>query len=135
MQRFPVFVYGTLRTGQPNHRLLDGAIASVTPGVLHHAAMYGAGAPFPFVTDGDGTVTGELIHISSGRYTEMLRRLDSLEGFFGPDDPSNMYHRVQRPIETATHTVPAWVYLAATRRYKDRPIPSGDWVCFQQVGV
>ena len=132
-QQHPVFVYGTLRTGQPNHRLFnEGVIASINPAILRRAQMHGAGRGFPYVTDGDNEVVGELVWLTADRYQDTLRRLDRLEGYHGPA-ARNHYDRVQRDVATESSDgdevlVTAWVYLAAPGIRVGAPVPTGDWV-------
>lgn len=119
----PVFVYGTLKTGQPNHQvLLDGAHG--------HAAFRGRACtlePYPLVIAGEHNiprllnlpgrghrVAGEVYQVDE----RMLRFLDEFEGC--PD----MYQRTRlhvalegtrAPLECFVYTTatypPEWVHL------------------------
>lgn len=124
----PVFVYGTLRSGQPNHRLFgDGVIELITTARLDGAVMFGLGRGFPYVIDGDGVVTGELVTVSSASFHRVMSTLDALEGYRGPGY-DNHYDRVLRTVTADNATVTAWMYLATPRCSLGEPVPSGDWV-------
>ncbi|GAA0623637.1 gamma-glutamylcyclotransferase family protein [Streptomyces crystallinus] len=130
----PFFVYGTLRPGERYHlRLLRGRTASEAPARLPGAVLY-AGPGYPYATEGDGVVTGALITPRPEAYGEVLRVLDQLEECHGPDDPRNMYDRVERTVELpGGETARAWVYLAAAPlarelRAHGTPLPGGDWL-------
>lgn len=142
-QPHPVFVYGTLRTGQGNHRLMDGAVDSLTAGVAHGVGIYGAHRGFPYATEHDdpqARTQGEVIWLTQDRDGEQARQsLDHLEGFDSDSPSRSHYERVLRPItvpnsdkNAAPRTVMAWMYMArgwskAQLVESDR-IPDGDWV-------
>lgn len=134
----PVFVYGTLRTGEGNYAwALKGQTSREEPATLTAARIYD-GIGFPFVsrlaalpTD---NVRGDLMHIPEDRYDDVLDSLDGLEGYFGPDNPMNMYDRVLVAVTLDDGTeVEAYTYLVSERLFHNRVsslavITSGDWV-------
>lgn len=109
-----VFVYGTLRRGQPNHRLLAGAHylgTHVTPACY---TMLDLGT-YPAVIEGGATaVVGEVYAVDRA----LLARLDRFE------DCPGEYAR--RRIDTPYGA--AWIYLYSRTPRGKRPIASGDWV-------
>lgn len=138
-QPHPVFVYGTLRSGQGNHRLMDGAITSLTPARLEGAAIYGAHRGFPYAKEADGAVTvGEVIWLTSNVRGLIAREnLDHLEGFDSDRPTSSHYERVLRHVsymdaEGQERTVAAWTYMArgyaASQLLESDRIDDGDWV-------
>jgi gamma-glutamylcyclotransferase (GGCT)/AIG2-like uncharacterized protein YtfP len=96
MKKHIVFVYGTLRAGCGNHRLLQ------QPGATRLAAdaevrisgykMLHLGG-FPGIIPGEPTdeIVGELYAVND----EVLRSLDYLEGYRAENDPGNLYDRVE----------------------------------------
>lgn len=132
--RLPVFVYGTLRSGEGNWRwALAGRTVSETPAVLDGAAMYDQGG-FPFVARSEtGRVIGDLMVIEDTCYDEVLSALDSLEGYRGPGQ-SNMYDRETVTVTTADGIqVQAYTYVVSPRLFEDRVcrlprIENGDWI-------
>ena len=83
-----MFVYGTLRSGYGNHRLLEGSILEgrgVIPGRL-----YVCGLPY-YKNEGTGDVHGELYRVTD----ETLRRLDALEGHREHNPETSFYKRIQ----------------------------------------
>ncbi len=131
----PLFVYGTLRPGEPNHDLfLRGRTHSEERARLHGAALYD-GPGYPYAVDTPGAVTvGELVTARPDAYPQLLRELDRLEEY-APGDPHNLYERVEREVtrETDGTAVRAWVYLAAPAvtarlRTHGKPIEGGDWI-------
>jgi len=108
-----VFVYGTLRRGEVNHRLLSGADPLGEHRTEPCFSLYDLG-PYPGLTrHGKTAILGEVYRTNSA----CLRRLDRLE------DYPRLYTRVQIP----TPWGPAWIYCYRGH-IRDRPlIRSGDW--------
>lgn len=137
----PVFVYGTLRTGQGNYNwALAGRTLHETPATLSGARMYDNNRGFPFVTtldaDPTDTVTGDLMVLDPDGYRDVMRDLDGLEGYFGPGSAMNMYDRVTVTVTTADGTrVQAHTYLVAPGLYQRRVrhlprVEYGDWLAY-----
>lgn len=111
-----VAVYGSLRAGLGNHRLLTKATLVVPSQRVAGFDMYSMGG-FPFITHGSGEITIEVYAVTEPE----MRSLDRLEGY-----PS-FYNR--ELIETQAGL--AWIYFIDgenTSRYQ--PVPSGDWFEF-----
>lgn len=141
VQPHPVFVYGTLRSGQGNHVLMDGAVDSLAPARLPGAAVYGAHRGFPYAVEHpaeDAVTVGEVIWLlpdSNGVRARM--DLDTLEGFSSDYPSSSHYERVLREVHVTgpdgqERTVSAWTYMArgssATQLREEDRIVHGDWV-------
>ena len=115
-----VFVYGTLRKGQPNRAVMEPhLVADLGEGQIR-GAMYDLGL-FPAVTlEEDGLVTGEWVRVTD----EGLARLDRLEGY-----PS-FYDRAI--VSDTTNVLRGWVYCMARRKVDGyERVESGDWVAYQ----
>ena len=133
-----LFVYGTLRPGQPNHaRLLDGAVVWQRPAVLPDHQLLVAGLPFVAEVDDGGQVLGELLRLTLDRHQSVLRALDRFEGYRPADPAGSLYVRVERPVtyrgdDGRTVATTAWVYQAGTLARRGlgeaNRIPSGDWL-------
>ncbi|MFV8833648.1 gamma-glutamylcyclotransferase [Aquisalimonas sp.] len=108
-----IFVYGTLRRGGSNHRLLQDARLlgeHLTDPVF---AMLDIG-PYPGVVPGGQTaVRGEVYVVTPARF----RELDALE------DYPRTYTR--RPLTTPWGD--AWIYLYRPRGQRLPQVSSGDW--------
>jgi gamma-glutamylcyclotransferase (GGCT)/AIG2-like uncharacterized protein YtfP len=135
MIQLPFFVYGTLRSGQGNHPLVEGALHAVREARLPGHCLYASG--LPWVASGAGPascVTGELLLVRSGEYQRALERLDRLEGYRPP--AYQMYVRTVCRVEfrdqpgEAWHDCDAWVYLGGDSFPRDPGllVASGDWV-------
>jgi gamma-glutamylcyclotransferase (GGCT)/AIG2-like uncharacterized protein YtfP len=108
-----LFVYGTLKRGQPNHGRLQGArclgLAS-----LQGACLFDLG-PFPMAIAGEGRVAGELYAVASAD----LPDLDAFEGC------PRLYQRHWLPLTDGRH---AWVYLGQPRQVRHVPqLVGGQW--------
>lgn len=111
-QQTKVFVYGSLRQGYGNHRLLEGStfLGQRTTQPLFTMVNLGA---FPAVLpDGDTPIVGELYEVDADTFD----RLDWLEGY------PNFYDRMLVDIEGDT----AWMYYIAGES-RGSIVPSGDW--------
>ena len=123
------FVYGTLRPGQHNFRVIAPLVVETAPGTLHNHVLYGRRLPFPYAAPGAGRVIGDVLRVVPDRMPEALRVLDALEGYSGEGKPN---HYVRRAVKVVTErgTLPAWVFLAgigASRLSPSQVIHSGDW--------
>ena len=110
-----VFVYGTLMTGEPNHRLLVHAqrVGQASTEPAYHLVDLGA---FPALVPGGQTaVAGEVYSVDG----PTLAALDRLEGH------PRFYRRT--PITLASGRK-ALAYLQAPEQTQGHPrITSGDW--------
>ena len=112
-----IFVYGTLRKGQGNHRLLERSKFIRNAKTKLRYALYGNGVPFLSRTKAVSQITGEVYSIDNAT----LSRLDELEGH--PD----MYKREQAEVVLQNGTeLNAWIYFHDTAH--GDVIQSGDFL-------
>lgn len=114
--RARVFVYGTLRRGEPNHHLLDARMllrAGRTEPRFTHVSL---GALPAMIDGGETAVVAEVYDVDA----VALAALDRLEGH------ARFYRR--RPIRLADGDE-VLAYLLSPEQVRGRPsIPSGDWL-------
>lgn len=112
-----IAVYGTLRSGEGNHRLVEDA-RSKTPCVIPGRLM-NTGYGYPaIVLDPAAETVGEVIEITR----EMFARVDRLEGY------PHLYTRERVRVRLASGgEKTAWVYVMNQLPDHATPIPSGDW--------
>jgi len=108
-----LFVYGTLKRGQPNHGQLQGA-RWLGEATLQGAALYDLG-PFPMAIAGEGWVGGELYAVAWAA----LPQLDSFEGC------PRLYQRHWLPLADGRQ---AWAYLGQSHQVRHvKRLPRGYW--------
>lgn len=105
-----VFVYGTLKRGQPNHHLIEnvenGKALFIGEGktVVKYPLIIASRCNIPFLLPVEGT--GEIIHGEMFDVDEpMLKRLDALEGH-----PA-WYKREEIPIAYSNGFSKCWCYM------------------------
>jgi gamma-glutamylcyclotransferase (GGCT)/AIG2-like uncharacterized protein YtfP/cation transport regulator ChaC len=101
-----VFVYGTLRRQERNHCLLEKS-ACISVYARANGQLIDTGLGYPGFVEEEGTVIGELYAVTE----ETLQRLDVLEGYYGPEDPRNLYERKEIDTMTDKGTFHAWTYI------------------------
>ncbi len=113
----PLFVYGTLQSGEERHGLVAGLARrpARTRGRLYHLP---AGYP-GLLLDGDGTVHGELLDPPDDR---LLGLLDQVEGV-----DEGLFRRVLRPVSVGLRPYRAWVYELCTLPRGARLVADGRW--------
>jgi gamma-glutamylcyclotransferase (GGCT)/AIG2-like uncharacterized protein YtfP len=118
-----VFVYGTLRKGQPNrHVMVPHLVRELGEGRIR-GAMYSLGA-YPAVDlEQDGEVIGEWVEVTD----EGLARLDSLEGYPGYYD--------RTVVRDISQPVSGWVYHMSGKipPHGVIKLPGGDWVAYRRM--
>lgn len=113
IEKHKVFVYGTLKKGFCNNKLLDGFSCkrAIARGIdLHN------GPGFPYAKRGNGEVIGELYEVD----TQTMKRLDRLEGC------PNLYQREKTEVIVNSQKVEAWIYLSQNATHFEK-IESGVW--------
>jgi gamma-glutamylcyclotransferase (GGCT)/AIG2-like uncharacterized protein YtfP len=117
-----LFIYGTLRSGQPHAPRLGGAepLGSATvAGELRNLGDY------PGLANGTETVHGELFRIPE----VALERIDELEGCDPDDLEGSLFRReLRRIVRQDGSAVEGWTYVWV--HGGGSPIPSGDWLEF-----
>lgn len=114
-----VAVYGSLRQGFGNHRLLEYAEYIGGGKTVDKFQMYSLGGFPAIVEGGDTSPTVEVYSVSDADFA----RLDRLEGY--PD----FYNRMQVDVETPRGVIEkCWIYYHEdTPMYHAGLVDSGDW--------
>jgi gamma-glutamylcyclotransferase (GGCT)/AIG2-like uncharacterized protein YtfP len=118
----PVFVYGTLRRGEPAEYHLQAGLGveeARTRGRLLHLGDY------PGLVAGPGWVSGELHRFE--RLDELLPRLDDYEDFRGYGLAASLYRRVVDEVFTESSNELAWIYRYLGDPAAHPEVGGGDW--------
>jgi gamma-glutamylcyclotransferase (GGCT)/AIG2-like uncharacterized protein YtfP len=114
--RTRVFVYGTLRAGEPNHHFLAGQLFARHARTVPAFDLVDLGAFPAMVARGLTSVVGEVYDVDD----DALAGLDRLEGH------PHFYRRQTIRLDDGDKAV---AYLLPTKQAHGRPrIPSGDWM-------
>ena len=117
MNTVKLIVYGTLMSGERNHRFSRNAV-SITPCTVT-GTLYDTGYGFPaFMPEGDGVVNAELIEIPLADWADV----DRLEGY------PRLYDRqlLQATLTDGGKAI-GWVYIMNTLPPMAQVIASGNW--------
>lgn len=132
------FVYGTFLKGFRNYiKAIEGHAVSISPaktkGTLYHVEKLNC----PAVKDGDGWVYGEIVELKD--FAARLDLMDEIEGYYGPNNPDNLYERVVVTAENLETGESEEVYLyyylpenLGTDENPCVPLPDGDWRAYMQ---
>jgi gamma-glutamylcyclotransferase (GGCT)/AIG2-like uncharacterized protein YtfP len=114
-----LFVYGTLRSGEPARSLIADHVVRFAPATAT-GTLYGFDEYPGLVDEGTAPIVGELVWLSD--LAAAFALLDAYEG----DD----FIRVLKQIRCAGEEEWAWCYVLADRRTAEAGavIPSGDWL-------
>ena len=117
METVKLIVYGTLMSGERNHRFCRNAV-SITP-CIATGTLYDTGCGFPaFVPVGNTIVKAELIEIPLADWAD----IDRLEGY------PRLYDRLMFPAKLENGTeVSGWVYVMHNLPEMAQVIESGSW--------
>ena len=117
MNTVKLIVYGTLMSGERNHRFCRNAV-SITPCTVT-GTLYDTGYGFPaFMPEGDSEVKAELIEIPLADWADV----DRLEGY------PRLYDRqlLQATLADGSKAT-GWVYIMTEVPEQAKVIESGSW--------
>lgn len=129
-EQLPIAVYGTLRVGHSNHRLMAGRTSDIAMGIVDSHELVVDGLPFARPSTRGGLVA-EVMWPLPLIYDEVLTDLDRLESYHPERPEASFYIRTEVTVRTAHGDVQAWLYEAGQRaRVRLRHLPataSGDY--------
>ena len=117
METVKLIVYGTLMSGERNHRFCRNAVR-ITPCTVT-GTLYDTGYGFPaFMPEGDGVVNSELIEIPLADWAD----IDRLEGY------PRLYDRqlLQATLADGSEAT-GWIYIMNILTPMAKVIESGSW--------
>nr|BCJ78234.1 gamma-L-glutamyl-butirosin B gamma-glutamyl cyclotransferase [Niallia circulans] len=115
-----LFVYGTLREGENNHKYMkDAALLSGQASIT--GTLVDTGSGYPGLLLENELVTGEWYEVSE----EMLERIDKLEEYFGPGDGRNLFERIECQVRTGGGIQTGWTYVYNRDDYLEKRF--SDW--------
>jgi len=113
-QTVRVFVYGTLRIGEPYHHLMSACEYLGQCTTKAEFALINLGRYPGIIRDGSTSIVGDLYIVGP----QTLQELDEYEGY--PD------YYTRESIQLADgNTAIAYIYIRDTLEFSE--IPSGDW--------
>lgn len=113
--RLPLFAFGTLRRGEPNHHYLAGRYGRALAARLPDYAIVGA----LMIDDSPGAIVpGELFFPLPGCYDAVLADCDALEGVTPRQSRYAVYERRRVRVLTAIGAFDAWAYTKPASVYR-----------------
>ena len=113
-----LFVYGTLKQGHYNFRVVEKLVRRVSRGWLVRGSLVDLGRYPGLVLDGGGDVRGELLE--SGEIGELLRITDEIEG--------DEYERVEvTAVSEGGVARRSWTYRYLSDTGGLRRLADGEW--------
>ena len=122
---YPIFVYGTLKRGYGNYRLIQGFTTKELPATTE-GELYDVGG-IPGLVEGDNTVKGELMYIDSDYYQPALRVLDRLEGYDENNKSNSLYIRKLTKVLANHQRIDAYAYFWNGSLEQAEEIESGEY--------
>lgn len=122
-----VFVFGTLRKGQPRHYLLGGA-KFIGKGVIEGFDLYYVYKIFPGIVEGKGRVVGEVYEIDENQLLYLDEAEDVLK-IKNLDVGLSKRVKVKVKLDEGNEVI-AWCYIFIQDLDDSVKIESGDWVEF-----
>jgi gamma-glutamylcyclotransferase (GGCT)/AIG2-like uncharacterized protein YtfP len=113
-----VAVYGSLRKGLGNHRVLQDSV-QVGEDTIQGWDMFSLGG-FPGIKSGPGSIVIEVYEVVS---EGVARGLDSLEGYRGENSPNNFYDK-----ETVVTKYGNAEIYTLQEGYDGGKVEGGNWV-------
>jgi len=109
----PLFTFGTLRRGEPNHHFLAGRYDRWLPATLrdYRRTIAAHGFPAAVPTAGE-SVTGEVFFIRPPEYDQTRRGCDDLEDIPPGQLVGAFYRRAAVEVETPDGVILAWAYVS-----------------------
>jgi gamma-glutamylcyclotransferase (GGCT)/AIG2-like uncharacterized protein YtfP len=120
-----VAVYGSLRQGLGNHRILGASKLVGTTLTPPDWELFSLGG-FPGIRKGSNRVVVEVYHVTEESVAD---RLDSLEGYRGPDHPHNFYGKEVVKTEAGD----AEIYTLLKGHEESPIVESGDWKAYHHL--
>jgi gamma-glutamylcyclotransferase (GGCT)/AIG2-like uncharacterized protein YtfP len=112
MDELPLFVFGTLRRGEPNHGYLEHRYTRWLPGSVRGFRRGRARHGFPAMLPAPGeSVSGEVFFLDPVTREKTLRECDLLEDLPPGKLVGEFYQRAKVIVETAEGPVTAWAYV------------------------
>jgi gamma-glutamylcyclotransferase (GGCT)/AIG2-like uncharacterized protein YtfP len=112
MDALPLFVFGTLRRGEPNHGYLAGRYDRCLPARLEGFLRGVAGHGFPAIIRSPGsTVEGELFFLTEATRAQAMAECDRLEDLPPGQLVGPYYRRAKVRVRTAEGEFTAWAYV------------------------
>lgn len=127
VKKVKVAVYGSLRQGLHNHRLLEG---DTYIGQFETEPIYSLidlGSYPGLLKNGNTPIIMEVYEVDA----EKLSRLDSLEGYRGKDVPSNFYNREK--IDSPYGRIFVYFYNKNSDYIRSLAIETGDWKDYRET--
>ncbi|MGB9622104.1 MAG: gamma-glutamylcyclotransferase family protein [Brevinematia bacterium] len=122
-----IFVFGTLRKGQPRNYLLEKE-KFLGYGFIEGFELYYIKNLFPGIVQGEGKVFGEVYEVSEDK----LYQLDEVENVFKVKDVDvGLSKRARVKVKlNNSEEIDAWCYIFIQDLENSIKIESGDWLNF-----
>ncbi len=117
-----IFVYGTLKQGERNHKYFQDKVVDIVPGTIKGTICHLVDFNCPGIILGQGTIGGQVIHYNDDQNNTIEQNIDELE-----QTDELFYDRIEVDVTTASGVIKSQVYIPRDIENLNVKIIDNEW--------